>query len=173
MTTTTPQPAQLVPDQPPLGNTKTAEQRFWERVKRGGPDDCWEWTGSLDKNGYGQFRNGNASRQAHRYSYELHVGPLGDLLACHSCDNRKCVNPAHIFPGTQRDNIRDMVAKGRRYRPDVVGEKNASAKLTVALVREARQKFADGVSISQLSREYRVSWTGMKKAVIRETWRHA
>ncbi len=152
--------------------TKTDEQRFWENVNRGDPDDCWEWTGTLDKRSYGQFRIGQTQYRAHRYSYELHVGPLGDLLACHSCDNPKCVNPSHLFPGTQLDNMQDMMAKGRRYKPDVVGEKNGSAKLTEVLVKEARQKFADGASISDLSREYGVCWTAMKLVVTRETWRH-
>lgn len=112
--------------------SRPAEERFWEKVDKRGHSDCWLWTASLDGKGYGQFWDGKRRRVAHNYSYELHNGtiPTG-LIVCHDCpggDNRRCVNPNHLFVGTQGDNMRDMVAKGRHYQPDVRGEKNGRYK---------------------------------------------
>jgi len=76
---------------------------------------CWEWTGCLDKKGYGQFYYKGKHRRAHRVSWALKYGeiPPSELFACHKCDNPKCVNPDHLFLGTQSDNMKDMSRKGR------------------------------------------------------------
>ncbi len=97
----------------------TAEERFWSNVEKRGPDECWEWTASLQEKGYGQFNAGKHEGQkkltvrVHRFAYELVHGPTRKKVL-HSCDNRKCVNLKHLFVGTQADNIHDMIAKGRR-----------------------------------------------------------
>jgi hypothetical protein len=96
------------------------EERFWRYVTRGDPDACWPWTGTHIKQGYGQISAGQGKRMilAHRLSYEMHVGPVAaGLSVLHRCDNPPCVNPAHLFLGTKRDNTLDALAKGRHTSP--------------------------------------------------------
>lgn len=90
------------------------QERFWEKVDTSG--ECWEWTGARTKAGYGNLSlpRGAGNINAHRYSFLLHYGPFHkSLIVCHSCDNRGCVNPAHLWLGTDHDNAKDKMRKGR------------------------------------------------------------
>jgi hypothetical protein len=84
----------------------TAERRFWEKVDKRGPDECWRWTGALSSKRYGTLTMGHRDRvPAHRFAYELLVGPIPDGLEIdHLCRNTRCVNPAHMEPVTHREN---------------------------------------------------------------------
>ena len=94
--------------------TQTEPERFWSKVDRGGPDECWLWRGGVSTNGYGNFYVSGRLVRAHRYAYETHYGPVApELQVCHRCDNKPCCNPAHLFRGTKSDNMRDCAAKGR------------------------------------------------------------
>jgi len=135
-----------------LGTTMTPKRvrRFWSRVVRCEGDGCWIWQGRREeKMGYGRFLFGEGSLYAHRISYHLTVGPIPrGLCVCHRCDNPPCVNPDHLFLGTQKDNIADAITKGRQAKglthgsvthPGLHrGEKNPSAKLTEVEVSQIR-----------------------------------
>lgn len=92
-------------------------ERFWKYVDK--TVDCWEWTGSLNNRGYGQFRIEGTTRPAHRVSWELTHGtiPAHDsyhgYCVCHKCDNPRCVRPGHLFLGTHRNNMDDKARKCR------------------------------------------------------------
>lgn len=154
------------------GKGNSIEERFWSKVTKGEPDECWLWTSSTYESGYGQFSIGHKKMGAHRFSYELHYGPLPDgMFALHKCDVRACVNPNHLFAGTKADNSQDMVNKGRCRAPK--GEAVHTAKLTAEQVVEIRKSLADGTHTqSELAKHYNVSYYTIHGIYTYTTWKH-
>lgn len=136
--------------------------RFWAKVERG--KACWRWTAQVAKDGYGVFspNDGRSPQRAHRMAWTLTNGPIPDgLQVLHRCDNRVCVNPAHLFLGTHQDNMDDMKAKGRGGAP---------RKLTDEQVGEIRRSHAAGEkSIRRLASEYGVVYNAIWRVVRGET----
>lgn len=109
------------------GPRYSLEERFWAKVEKLGPDDCWLWTGSLTTSGgYGQIQRGGRDKgpaRAHVISYEMHIGLVPeDLCVLHTCDVTACVNPSHLFLGTREENCKDMGRKKRWANQFAVGE---------------------------------------------------
>lgn len=137
-------------------------RRFWIKASRGaGRDSCWNWTGAkLGRDGYGGFsvarrlaRGHQAPRYAHRVAYELTHGPIpAGLCVLHRCDNPKCVNPSHLFLGTQADNLRDASVKGRLRVERPKAQKLSTADLIeIDALRAAgwtMQRIADRMAVS-------------------------
>ena len=136
----------------------TAEQeaRFWGRVNKNGPlpdqasphyvglDQCWVWTASVTDRGYGRFFDGSKTVRSHRVSYGLCVGIVPRNQDClHRCDNPGCVNPSHLWIGTQADNNIDCIAKDRM--PDTRGARASNAQLTEGQVKEIKHSPEMGI----------------------------
>ena len=128
------------------------ETRFWSKVdKSEGVDACWLWTGAASC-GYGKIHSGRDRKMlsVHRVSWELANGPVSDgMCVLHKCDNPLCVNPDHLFLGTQAENIEDMDKKGRRGTCLHPGELAGNAKLTWDIVREIRRRYATDYDIDR------------------------
>lgn len=145
--------------------------RFMDKVELIPFHPCWEWTGHLDRDGYGIFWKEGKNRRASQVSYELFVGPFPfRMLACHSCDNPSCVNPKHIWPGTHGDNHKDRNRKGRQAKGATAGQ----TKLTDQKAKEICEKYkwmANGAS--QLAAEYGVTANAIVSIIKGRTWSHA
>lgn len=144
--------------------------RFWEAVDRRGPTECWNYTGFIHANGYGMLFAGKKKRiAAHRFTCLLAGRPIPrDRFACHHCDNRRCVNPAHIYAGSPRDNIMDALSRGRMIPRR--GTAHSSAKMNEAAVREIRDN--PQISGAALARKFSVSKQCICDIRSRRTWRH-
>jgi hypothetical protein len=154
--------------------TQKQMTRFWAKVERHEPDECWPWTAFVDQRGYGLFTIGppklpqqfRASRLAYFLAY--HIDP-GNLFVCHHCDNPACCNPAHLFAATHRINMLDAMTKGRMAQ----GEKNAGAKLTETDVAAIRALYASGsTSYTKIGKQFGVSKTMIGFIVQRQNWNH-
>ena len=142
---------------------------FLSKVDRRGADECWPWRGPRLPKGYGSFIHHGISYKAHRYSWEHANGvALGVRHALHRCDNPGCVNPKHIFPGTNEDNNADMVKKGRQMR----GTGCHRAVLNEFVVAEMRRRAAAGETAAALGRDFGINQKGAHSAIYGRTWKH-
>jgi hypothetical protein len=136
----------------------TPAQRFWSKVNISNPDKCWMWQGPTSGNGYGNFTlkiNGKFKTvQSHRFGYELLKGKIPEeMLILHKCDIPLCVNPNHLRPGTQKENIKDSILRNRRVKP-ILGKR----KFNMNQANEIRNKYEPFVyGFCKLANEYGVA----------------
>ena len=147
------------------------EDRFWSKVEPEPNSGCWLFVGSWDSCGYGTFGvRSYVTEHAHRVVYKLCVGSIPEgMSVLHKCDVRACVNPAHLFLGTQKDNVRDMCAKGRQVA--LKGESHPLAKMNWKKVKIVRSLFCNGMSVAELARRYGITHRAMHLIVVGATWR--
>lgn len=134
--------------------------------------DCWEWKTRISPFGYGQFATTEGKTwQAHRFSYQLYKGEIPkNMCVCHTCDNRRCVNPKHLWLGTRNDNIQDMIKKGRAYKAD--SEDNGSAKLSWANVNKIRELYKTGKFFyKDLGKKFNVCESTIKRIMNNWSWK--
>jgi len=153
--------------------TVTRDTPLIERIMNTGWDEvtrvpalgsCWEWRGRTDDSGYGVLKFHGSVKRPHRVLYEVESGePLGNLYACHHCDNPKCINPSHIFAGTQRHNMADMVSKRIPKR----GNRRHSERDVRAAVSEYQ---SGGVSQASLERNYGFSSGTLSRILSGKIW---
>lgn len=146
---------------------------FWGRVNKNGAtmphmkSQCWEWIGRISSYGYGQLYSVMEDRYvpAHRVSYILNIGTISaNMCICHACDNRKCVNPDHLWMGTNADNVRDREAKGRG--------KRGRQKLTEMEVLEIRFKWLSGLTCKEIGAQYNVDKGTVQSACSGHSWKN-
>ena len=149
-----------------------AEIRFQRYIGPTTESGCILWAGCKNAAGYGVFSSGknwSRNRLAHRIAYERKNGPIPEgLKVLHRCDNPPCINPDHLFLGTDADNVADKVAKGR----GASGERNGHSKLKASMVLEIREQHATGeYTHKDLSHKHRISRTIITRIVNRTIWR--
>ena len=159
-----------------MKNKTAFEKRFWDKVDERGDDECWSWLASRSRFGYGNFRVGDKIELAHRVVWEMINGPVpsgdhhGTTCVCHTCDNPDCVNPGHLFLGTQRDNIRDRVSKGRSSGGSFRGEDNPSSKLAELDVLHIKDLLAAGCRQSGIAEAFNISGAEIYRIATGKCW---
>lgn len=145
--------------------------RFMQLVEKEPLSGCWLWLGYTNAAGYGIHSRLKKRTYAHRRAWELMRGSIsGETMVCHRCDTPACVNPEHLFLGSHSDNMADMRAKGRAFRP--AGTLHPQHRLSEQAVRYVRQQYGrNGVSYSMLGRALNVSWEAIRNIVKGRSWK--
>ena len=151
-------------------------ERHWDKIDFAGPDRCWLWTASTTIKGYGLVWAGGKYRRAHREAYEAVNGPIPDgLVVRHKCDTPACVSPDHLELGTNADNTRDMMERGRNRCGRLKGSAHAMSKLAEIDIRRIRAAYVfrhPEFGCTALGRKHGVSRTTIGKIVSCKLWRH-
>jgi hypothetical protein len=152
--------------------------RFGRYVYLSENSNCWEWRGAKNEHGYGVIGKGGRGSglaKAHRVSYQIFYNTklTSRECVCHSCDNPECTNPDHLFLGSQKENLKDMFAKGRNSKPPVrLGELNNKSKLTEEAVTRIRELSLLGQSSRIIASQFFVAHSTILSIINRKSWRH-
>lgn len=150
---------------------QTVEERFMEYVTK--TDTCWLWTGYKGNYGYGKVTNEIGKQvRAHRYMYEKHKGTIpAGMNVLHTCDVTACINPDHLFLGTQKDNVKDMMKKGRGGYKTFYGESHPMSKLTMEKAEQIRDLYSLGnLYQREIGERFGVSQAVVSKIIKGELW---
>ena len=148
---------------------RSNEERFWSKVDKRGPDECWPWTAGKMASGYGSFRADRKTYNASRFAWESENGPAGDLFVCHRCDNPPCCNPIHLFAGTPSENVRDKCKKWRQTR----GSQHKLAKISEGNIPVIRMLLALGATQRNIADWYGVCQQLISGLHAGRRWKHA
>jgi hypothetical protein len=151
---------------------KPIQDRFMAKVSvPNDPNACWKWKGVPDKKGYGFIWVNSKNALAHRLSYKLFCGEIAKgMCVCHKCDNPGCVNPKHLFLGTQKENMADMIQKGRSNKAK--GSKNGRAKLKEDDIQEIRKMIDSELTLTQIAKQFNVSQWTISRIKRGNNWSH-
>src|SRR5262252_2328820 len=146
----------------------TLHERYDRYTKRG--EECWQWIGHKDPNGYGRLNVDGYPMLAHRVAYLVKYGSIPEgMFVLHKCDHPWCVNPAHLFLGTQSDNLQDMYDKGRDRKRGLKGSEHHRAKVDEVIVRAIRQSNESDI---ELGKHYGISRVTVNDIRKRRSWAH-
>jgi hypothetical protein len=154
------------------------EVRFWSKVEKRGPDECWPWTAGKNRGGYGLFGVNRKSTLAHRFAWEQLNGPIPDgMFVCHHCDNPPCCNFSHLFLGSNQENVQDSANKGRwqetHHFSGYIGEGHPQHVLTKEQVLEIRRHYETGmVTMTFLAEKFGVHIPAISRIIHRLRWKH-
>jgi len=151
------------------------DDRFWAKVDKNHPSGCWVWTASCNNREYGMFRPGGSApkKLAHRLSFEDTYGPIPQgKLILHSCDNPRCVNPAHLRVGDHRENVADMDARKRRITNPAFGEASPQTDKTEQEIIAIRRDYVAGVPQVEIMESHQVSRAAFSDYVRGRSWAH-
>lgn len=149
--------------------TEIQRVRFWAKVLQ--TEACWIWRGAVDKDGYGYyaFAEGEKKNKAHHLAFEDQIGPIPlGLFVLHHCDNPPCVNPQHLFLGTQQDNLADMCAKGRQARGESHGLSQLNSDDIIAIRRFKQER----VPQHAIAKWFGISQGNVSNIIHRKRWGH-
>jgi HNH endonuclease len=148
------------------------QERFFKAISNETDNNnCWLWIGCLSKQGYGIFHVNKKTMMTHRYSWILHYGEIPEkMFVCHKCDNRKCVNPEHLFLGTNHENVIDMLKKGRKN--PIKGSRHPSAKLNENDVIKIKILIKEGVILNKIAKMFNIGKRQISYIKNNITWKH-
>lgn len=158
-----------------MRRVKNTPADVWSMIKKGESDECWEFQGGRNRQGYGNFSLDGKTAVAHRLVYILTFGDIpAGLIVRHTCDNPPCCNPRHLLLGTTKDNSLDMVSRGRHrgYTAGFQGEAHPRAKLSIQKAKAIRQKFSKGVPMLNMAKEYNVSPAAIWQVLQGNSWNY-
>ncbi len=144
-------------------------ERFWSKVKRTNSEECWEWIGTKEKDGYGVFKIKRKTYKSHRISWLISKKEsIENKLVCHSCDNRGCVNPGHLWLGTNKENVEDMVRKNRQRQ----GENHSNVKLSEKNIKEILDLYKSGYKQVDLCSKFGIGHAQLSRILSGEAWKN-